>query len=233
MTEQYLLEKVYHQSNNTNRSYCCYGAPLIIARPSNIVGHSELGTRVPGNLFWPFRAAWLLGRHTWHHSRYIDVVPVDWVADTLLTLLTSSNDEFSNHSKVFHLSAGLENASRWQTLFERMQQGYTNDSSTISSSYEQRLFSTMNEALSIKALLNDKDSMTTLHDLDERQLATLMRAMRLYYPYASANIAFDNRRLLQTYRGAIRSPPSFSDDYIQQCIASSRPFSFWQQFQID
>lgn len=219
LTERYLLEKIRDgKDRRTN------GAPLLIARPSNIVGHSELGTRVPGNLFWPFRAACLLARHTWHPSSYIDVVPVDWVADSLLTMLASSS---TPAAIVYHLSAGESQASKWQTLFKQMEQGYE-----LAMPIERQLFRTMNEALSTTKAVASSDTLRRL-GIDERQYGTLMRAMRHYFPYASANVAFDNQRLLQHFAGSISMPMSFADDYIQRCIATSRQQSFWEQFQID
>lgn len=113
---------------NTERHLCTEArrrgaVPLLIARPSNVVGHSALGTRVPGNLFWPFRAAAALARPSWHTTRGIDCVPVDWTVDALLALLLHSDAVHavaggSARAPVYHLTAGRVAFARWEGLFE-------------------------------------------------------------------------------------------------------------------
>ncbi len=64
------------------------GFPMISARPSIVIGHTQLGTSPSGSIYWVFRSAQILGQSTCSFDERIDVVPVDWVAQTLIHLLT-------------------------------------------------------------------------------------------------------------------------------------------------
>jgi len=59
------------------------GLPLIVARPSIVVGHSLYGRGVSSSIFWVFRMARLLEKFTCDLDQHIDVVPVDYCAKAL------------------------------------------------------------------------------------------------------------------------------------------------------
>ena len=59
----------------------------MIARPSIVVGHTELGCKPSGSIFWVLRAVEALRFITWDLENRIDVVPVDWAASALRHLL--------------------------------------------------------------------------------------------------------------------------------------------------
>ena len=61
--------------------------PLVIARPSVVIGHTKLGCLPSASIFWFYRTADLLRRLTCPLDTFDDVVPVDYVADALLHLL--------------------------------------------------------------------------------------------------------------------------------------------------
>ena len=61
--------------------------PLVIARPSIVVGHTELGCKPSGSIFWVLRAVEAVRFITWDLENRIDVVPVDWAASALRHLL--------------------------------------------------------------------------------------------------------------------------------------------------
>ena len=66
------------------------GLPLVVARPSIVVGESDTGWTPAFNvLYWPLRAfeRGLLDRVPAARDGRVDVVPVDYVADALVTLL--------------------------------------------------------------------------------------------------------------------------------------------------
>ena len=68
------------------------GLPLVVARPSIVVGESDTGWTPAFNvLYWPLRAfdRGLLDRVPAARGGRVDVVPVDYVADVLVTLLDS------------------------------------------------------------------------------------------------------------------------------------------------
>jgi len=61
--------------------------PIVVARPSIVVGHTRLGTRPSASIFWAIRAVCELGYVPCADNTWLDIVPVDWVASTLSTLL--------------------------------------------------------------------------------------------------------------------------------------------------
>jgi long-chain acyl-CoA synthetase len=80
------------------------GLPLIIARPSIVVGDSKTGWTPTFNvIYWPLRAfeRGLLDTIPGDPGGTLDIVPVDYVADGLLALLDTSQ-----HRATFHLVAG-------------------------------------------------------------------------------------------------------------------------------
>jgi len=89
-----------------------YDLPVVVARPSIVVGHTELGCRPSGSLLWYYRAIARLGRAPFHHNDLRDVVPVDYVRDALHFLM------FAGHLKhrVYHISAGPYRSARWGDL---------------------------------------------------------------------------------------------------------------------
>lgn len=58
--------------------------PLVVARPSVVVGHTQLGCLPSASIFWFYRACDALRRITCPLDSRDDAVPVDWVADALL-----------------------------------------------------------------------------------------------------------------------------------------------------
>lgn len=76
---------------------------LIVARPSIIIGHSQLGCSASGSIFFAIRALHKMGRVAWPLEYKIDIVPIDWVTESLSTLLWKN----SLSSGRYHLSAGF------------------------------------------------------------------------------------------------------------------------------
>jgi nucleoside-diphosphate-sugar epimerase len=86
--------------------------PLVIARPSIIVGHSTLGCRPSASIFWYYRALAALNFAPFSPERRRDIVPVDHVARALLFLLTRPALAHS----LYHVSAGAQGSARWSEL---------------------------------------------------------------------------------------------------------------------
>jgi nucleoside-diphosphate-sugar epimerase len=76
--------------------------PLVIARPSVVIGHTELGIAPSPSLFWYYRALAGLGAGPFGLQCRRDIVPVDWVASGLDFLLHLERPRF----RTYHLSAG-------------------------------------------------------------------------------------------------------------------------------
>ena len=61
--------------------------PLVVARPSIVVGHSALGAGPSSSILWLVRAADRLRLLPCRPDSSCDIVPADWAAEALLTLL--------------------------------------------------------------------------------------------------------------------------------------------------
>ncbi len=87
------------------------GLPLLIARPSSVVGHTTLGVRASTSLFWYYLALARAGVSSFPEERRRDTVPVDYVARALVHLLFLERPAH----QAFHVSAG-EGAQPWGAL---------------------------------------------------------------------------------------------------------------------
>lgn len=90
--------------------------PLVIARPSIVVGHSEKGCLPSASIFWVFRMALALGKFTCNLDDRIDVVPVDYCAGALVLLL----DAEDVINEVIHISAGTSSCVTFAEIDEAM-----------------------------------------------------------------------------------------------------------------
>jgi hypothetical protein len=68
----------------------CPNLPLLIARPSIVVGHTRHGCTPSSSIFWVFSMGLMLQKFMCSMEDRIDVVPVDYCADALLMLLNSN-----------------------------------------------------------------------------------------------------------------------------------------------
>lgn len=87
---EHLVEYTYSKSTieQLMRQHC-HGLPLLIARPSIVVGHTRHGCTPSSSIFWVFSMGLMLQKFMCSMEDKIDVVPVDYCADALLMLLTS------------------------------------------------------------------------------------------------------------------------------------------------
>jgi nucleoside-diphosphate-sugar epimerase len=86
--------------------------PLLIARPSVVVGHTQLGVKPSASLYWYYRALAEACVAPFPESRHRDIVPVDYVADALVHLLFLENPK---HQR-YHLSAGKAASNTWRDI---------------------------------------------------------------------------------------------------------------------
>ena len=90
--------------------------PVVVARPSIVVGHTKLGCTPSGSIFWVLRAIEALRFLPWSPDNRVDVVPADWVAASLQHLLLAPELE---HDR-YHLSAGDSSSVRWRDIEAEM-----------------------------------------------------------------------------------------------------------------
>lgn len=88
------------------------GFPLIVVRPSIIVGHTRLGCGPSGSIYWTFRMADALGMITCEADARMDVIPVDYAAEALRHLLLKPQ----LHHSAYHIAAGEESCCTWREI---------------------------------------------------------------------------------------------------------------------
>lgn len=187
------------------------GLPLVVARPSIVIGHSALGCKPSTSIFWVFRMAQDLGRSMCHLDETVDVIPVDYCASALMLLL------FKPHisSNLYHVSAGARSAT-----FREIEQAMADARGIppLGSAYRQ---------------ITEKDIPSIASDIKARlgisNRRLVLKAMKLYGGFGLLNYQFDNRRLID--EGA-EPPPTFPS-YIKHCIASTEGRPLLEQMMDD
>lgn len=182
--------------------------PIVVARPSIVVGHTELGCQPSGSIFWVLRAVEALRFITWDPQNRIDVIPVDWAAAALERLLLAR----SLHHKRYHVSAGTGSAIRWKHLaaeYARLTGG------PARGRYEVGTMEDLTPHRITKALGHGHGR-------------HLRHALELYYRFCSLDLVFDNHRLLKE---GVPPPPRFTD-YMEKCLGTSG-CTIYEQMRID
>jgi nucleoside-diphosphate-sugar epimerase len=182
--------------------------PLVIARPSIVVGHTELGCKPSGSIYWVLRAVEALRFITWDPENRIDGVPVDWAASALRHLLFAPRLKH----KRYHVSAGKGASVRWKDLaaeYSGMYGGASRDRYEIGDMRQ----------------LTAKRVMQAVGDGHPRHL---LHALELYYRFCSRDLVFDNCRLLKE---GVPAPPRFTD-YMRVCEEFSTA-SIYEQMRSD
>ncbi|AJZ89087.1 Linear gramicidin synthase subunit D [Beauveria bassiana D1-5] len=186
--------------------------PLVIARPSIVVGHSEQGCRPSSSIFWVFRMVLMLGKFMCSLDDKIDVIPVDYCAEALLLLAKSD----SLKEKIYHISAGDVSSIRFADIDEAMSSAL--NQTPIFSNYEQVDYS---------ELVKSRRSFKSIYGPCNERL--MLRAMRLYGEFSMLNVRFSNEKLLDL---GMSPPPRFVD-YISRCVETTRDYSIPELMKVD
>ncbi|WP_241580362.1 SDR family oxidoreductase [Rosenbergiella nectarea] len=186
--------------------------PLVIARPSIVVGHSHLGCLPSASIFWVFRMALALGKFTCDLDDRIDVIPVDYCAGALVMLL----DAEKVINEVIHISAGTQSNVTFAEIDEAMAKALGRRSMGVD--YQKVTYKQLS------------DSRRTFKDLfgpcNER---IMLRAMNLYGHFSNLNVVFDNSKLLQL---GMNKPSRFTD-YLDRCVLTTRDATIAELMQVD
>lgn len=186
--------------------------PLVVARPSIVVGHRRSGCKASGSIFWVFRMGFALERFTCGLDEQIDVIPVDYCAEALVELALKPKLNYS----LYHISAGNAGACTFGEIDEAYA-GAMGDA-PVGERYRQ---------------VDSADLKELAADFNERigpaNPRLVLRALKLYGGFADLNYLFDNQRLLDE---GIAAPPRFTD-YLDVCVHSSRDISIPAQMQWD
>ncbi|TGD96835.1 NAD-dependent epimerase/dehydratase family protein [Methylobacterium nonmethylotrophicum] len=176
--------------------------PIVVARPSIVVGHSTLGAAPSSSILWVIRAADRLRLVPCDPDSAVDVVPVDWVADSLLGLLRKSQLAHD----LYHVSAGARARATWHDLMRAFE--------AADPAGGVRTFTRFDLAAD-RALLRRRFAET--FGLDGSLKQAMLRAVRAYYAFSSLDLTFSNARLLAE---GLPPPPAFAD-YLKVCLANA------------
>lgn len=173
--------------------------PLVVARPSIVVGHTRLGCRPSGSIYWVFRMGRALEAFTCALSERIDLIPVDWCAQALLLLVAKP----ALAHDLYHVSAG-SCSPRFEDIDRAVADGL--GVSPVGDRYR----------------VVDEADMRALVPLIEERLGfgnrrLILRALRLYGGFARLNYVFDNARLIAEGM----APPPPVGGFMALCAATS------------
>lgn len=200
--EQARYSVVYGESKaESERVLTALGDPrLVIGVPSIVVGHTQLGCKPSGSLYWTFRCIEKLGFITWDRANRIDVVPSDWAARALILLLTAEELE---HRR-YHVTAGLHGAVNWDDIARAYARASGRPEE--SAGYDVR---------PVGAYCRKKNDYASLFEgCNPRHMASVFRH---YRRFAAHDLTFDNQRLLDA---GMPPPPRFTD-YAGLCEETS------------
>ncbi|ELY2767672.1 SDR family oxidoreductase [Cronobacter malonaticus] len=190
----------------------CPQLPLVIARPSIVVGHTHHGCLPSTSIFWVFSMGLMLQKFMCSLEDRVDVIPVDYCAEALLLLL----DKEIAQGEVVHISAGEEKSVRFADIDIAMAKAQ--EKAPIADNYAQVSYETL-----VKMRRELKD---IFGPCNER---LMLKAMRLYGAFATLNVRFCNDKLLKL---GMPKPPRFTD-YIARCVQTTNGLTIPQQMEVD
>jgi nucleoside-diphosphate-sugar epimerase len=186
--------------------------PLVVARPSIVVGHSQLGCSPSPSIFWVFRMAVALERFTCAISERIDIIPVDWCAKALVHLCLKPKLAHD----LYHVSAGNESSNDFSQIDATF--AAAQGTEPVGERYQQ-------------VALEDLSSLVPLFEarLGKVNRILILRALTLYGAFAKLNYVFDNQRLLAE---GVQAAPSFTS-YLAACVITSQHSPLLEQMAHD
>jgi nucleoside-diphosphate-sugar epimerase len=185
--------------------------PLVVVRPSIIVGHTRLGTAPSSSIFWAFRMGDCLHITTSDVDGVIDVVPADYAARAVEHLLFRP----SLKHRIYHVSAGQNSSSSFREIGRAFARALGEDRP---GDYRH---ATHHDLAAMQDQFPD-----LLGPCNKR---FVLKALKLYGSFAALNAVFDNSRLLGEN---FEAPPRFAD-YLGVCVQTSRRTPPTEQMMID
>jgi nucleoside-diphosphate-sugar epimerase len=188
------------------------GLPLVVVRPSIVVGHTKLGCAPSGSIFWVFRMAQELERFTCALDEKIDVVPVDYCAQIITEL--AMRPEIAHD--LYHISAGTGHSCTFGEIDIALARAKGIE--PVGARYQ---------------VVREEDMASLAEDFRAKcgpcNRRLIVRALRLYGGFARLNYLFDNRRLLAE---GLPPTPRMSD-FIDVCTKSSMHVNIQDQMHWD
>jgi len=182
--------------------------PLVIARPSVVVGHTRLGCLPSASIFWYYRTLDLLRRVPVPLQTRKDIVPVDYTAEALALLLLKPALRWRR----YHVSAGESACVSWQEM--AVEFAHCRDE-PAQEPYRVVDFATLKQDRNrLRQCLGPGD--------EER----LLQALEMYFRFSCCGVeVFDNQRLLDE---GMPAPPRFTH-YLRVCAALPPGRSVYEQ----
>ncbi|HEY6880135.1 MAG TPA: SDR family oxidoreductase [Polyangiales bacterium] len=182
--------------------------PLVVARPSVVIGHTTLGCAPSGSIFWVVRALERVRLLSGSEQARLDVVPADYVARALDHLTFAPR----LRHRTYHISAGPESATPIRQAAARL--------------------------AGARAEPLDWDDYTIIRSADvarhRRRMVEafgaahgrrVQMALGLYLRFCELDVHFDNQRLREE---GLPAAPSLLD-YLDVCLAQSASLSIVEQ----
>ncbi|MDD0839855.1 SDR family oxidoreductase [Curvibacter sp. HBC61] len=186
--------------------------PLVVARPSIVVGHTHHGCEPSGSIYWVFRIARALQTFPCELDQKIDVIPVDYCAEALELLLEKPQLQHTE----YHLSAGEENSCSFEEI-----------DAAIAQAVGQPPMRSVYKKQSLEEIAKTQDRFKALLGPCNRRI--VLRAIRTYGGFASMGMLFQNQRLLDE---GMR-PPQRLATYAGHCERTSRGHLIAEQMKFD
>ncbi|MEI7613733.1 MAG: SDR family oxidoreductase [Betaproteobacteria bacterium] len=185
--------------------------PLIIVRPSIVVGHTRLGCQASGSIYWVFRLGRALRSFPCELDQRIDVIPVDYCAEALHLLLDKPQLAYD----AYHISSGPERASSFREVDVSATRAM---GLPPMADYQRKPF---------EEIAKMQDQFADLLGPCNRRI--MLRAIRTYGDFSELGMLFDNQRLLS--EGMPLPPPLAS--YAGACETTSQGHTIAEQMRCD
>ncbi len=185
-------------------------ARLVVARPSIVVGHTQLGCAPSPSIFWVFRMIHAARLIPFAPTNAVDIIPVDYCAQALVHLALKPQ---LTHAR-YHVAAGPQ----LSCSFADIDRSY----SRAEGQPEREL-----EEFDPKDLSADDPRWLEWFEGCDPRLMT--SAVRVYRAFAGLDVSFDTSRL---HGEGFPPPPAFTD-YLATCVASGERESVAQQMIYD
>jgi nucleoside-diphosphate-sugar epimerase len=177
-----------------------FGERLVVARPSVVIGHTSLGVEPSSSLYWYCRALAALRSGPYALTDRRDIIPVDYVAEALLFLLSLEGPRFDT----YHVSAGAHASQPLGELVRKLGGSAAPDDATW-------------RKIPASAFADLRDQIRAL-TRDDQEARKLLVALSATARFGELGIEyFDNERLLSE---GFRPPPRFVD-YLDVCMRTS------------
>jgi len=189
--------------------------PLVVARPSIVVGHSRLGCRPSGSIYWLFRIVALLQAFTCRLEDRVDVLSVDDCAEAIMRLALQP---VLQHD-LYHVSSGDAQAAHIGAIYATLR-GAGDPDAIERELAEYRYLDTIDE----KALARRFIALS-----GEGNIRLVARAIHLYARFGKMNYVFDNSALVADTGFQPRSLAS----YLDACMTTAASESILEQMRWD